>query len=56
MNTLEKIKNEAAESVAKLNRGESLTKSELRVLQIHNSMTGANSFRAGKRKQIKTGK
>lgn len=50
MSTIDKIKNEAAEVAAKLNRGESVSKSELKVLEIYNSLAAPRAFNSGIRK------
>lgn len=56
MNTLERIKIEGIEVIKKLKRGEQVTAQELEVAKIYNSIYAGRSFRAGKRKEIKTGK
>lgn len=56
MTTIEQIKMTGAELVEKAARGEMLTKDELKLVEIANSLTSGKSFRAGKRKITKTGK
>lgn len=56
MSALENIKIHAEEISKKTDRGESLSKDELKVLQIYNSLHSKKAGNAGKRKITKTGK
>lgn len=56
MSTIENLTAHAAEIASKIKRGMPITKDELRVVAIFNSLHSKKALNAGKRKVIKTGK